>query len=173
MSAFGRAVPVIQPEPSEGIPYFSCCCSALPSSSSSWATSIPRRGKWSFCCGEPQRPALCVVRVSAVICGEYNHQNGAQCAVEGEKVARGDNNETLKGSRAIMWSKWWGSDQASPSNRCAMLLQLSQDVLSTCYGALPINTLQVENWFSWKGTCEMCQIIIVIIFYNCLHYSHL
>lgn len=58
-------------------------------------------------------------------------------------MARGDNNETLKGSRAIMWRMWWGSDQASPSNRSAMLLQLSQDVLSTCYGALPINTLKV------------------------------
>lgn len=73
-----------------------------------------------------------------LICGEFNDQNGAQCAVEGEEVARGDNKETLKGSRAIMRRKWWGSDQASPSNCGTMLLQLSQDVLSTCYAALPI-----------------------------------
>lgn len=53
-------------------------------------------------------------------------------------MARGDNNETLKGSRAIMRRKWWGSDQASPSNCGTMLLQLSQDVLSTCYAALLI-----------------------------------
>lgn len=53
-------------------------------------------------------------------------------------MARGDNNETLKGSRAIMRRKRWGSDQASPGNCGAMLLQLSQDVLSTCYAALPI-----------------------------------
>lgn len=36
------ALPVIQPERSEAIPYFNCCCSVLPSSSSSaGATSFP------------------------------------------------------------------------------------------------------------------------------------
>lgn len=72
-------------------------------------------------------------------------------------MARGDNNETLKGSGAIMRRKWWGSDQASPSNCGAMLLQLSQDVLSTCYAALPIKHHQGLKQIFRKHTSEVCR----------------